>query len=47
MFILLLSITSIVLTLSFAFGVTYYNWEYAKKERNEYRKKHRLDFSPR
>ena len=47
MFALSLSITAIILALSFAFSVSYYNWKSAKKERNEYRKKHRLDFSPK
>lgn len=47
MFILLLSITSIVLALSFAFGAFYYNWKSATKAKNKQRKKHRLDFSPR
>lgn len=47
MFVLLLAITSILLALSTAFGVLYHDCKLAKQAKNEHKKKHRLDFSPR
>jgi hypothetical protein len=47
MFALSLSITAIFLAFLTAFCVFYHDYKSAKKAKNEHRKKHRLDFSPR